>query len=122
MRFNKANAKSCMWVTGTPTVSTSQGMKGRSTALLKKTWDTGRWQLDTSQQRALSPESQLYTGLHTQQVKGGDPAPLLCAGEVSPEVVHPAVESSVQERHGPAVAHSEKGHKNDPRDGTLPLL
>jgi len=28
------------------------------------------------------------------------------------------VESSVQERHRADGAHPEKGHKNDPRDGT----
>ena len=47
-----------------------------------------------------SSESQPYAGLHQkkrgQQGKGGDPAPLLCAGEASPEVLHPDVESSVQ--------------------------
>ena len=34
-----------------------------------------------------SPESQLYPGLHPkggQQVEGGDPAPLPCAGETTP--------------------------------------
>jgi len=51
----------------------------------------------------------------------GDSAPLLCAGETSSEVLHPEVESSVQERHGPAGACPEEGHKNDARDGT-PLL
>ena len=30
----------------------------------------------------------------------GDPASLLCAGETTPEVLHPDVESSVQKRHG----------------------
>jgi len=58
---------------------------------------------------------------HGQQVKRGDPAPLLCAGEASAGVLRPDVESSVQESHGPVVAHPEKGHKNDPWNGT-PLL
>jgi len=48
-----------------------------------------------------SPESQLYPGLHQkkhgQQVEGGDPVPLLCAGETSPGVQHPDVESSARE-------------------------
>ena len=57
----------------------------------------------------------------TQQVKGGDPVPLLCTGEASPEVLHPDVESSIQERHKPVGTCLEKDHKNDPRDGT-PLL
>jgi len=67
------------------------------------------------------PESQPYPGLHQkmcgQQGQGGDPAPLRCAGESSSEVLHPRVESSVPERHGPVGG----GHKNDTRDGT-PLL
>ena len=64
-----------------------------------------------------SPESQPYAGLHQkqrgQQGEGGDPAPLLCAGEASPGVLHPDVESSVQEGHRPVGAHPEEGHKND---------
>ena len=45
----------------------------------------------------------------------------LCSGETSPGVLHPDVESSVQERHGPVGACPEEGHKNDPRDGK-PLM
>jgi len=37
-----------------------------------------------------------------QQGEGGDPAPLLCTGASSPEVLHPHVESSLQERWGTA--------------------
>jgi len=36
-------------------------------------------------------------------------------------VLHPDGESSVQEKHRPIGAYPEKGHKNDPRDGTPPL-
>ena len=43
------------------------------------------------------------------------------AGEASPGVLCPGVESSVKERHGPVGAHPEEGHTDDPRDGT-PLL
>ena len=72
-----------------------------------------------------SPESQPYPGLHQktcgQQVEEGDPAHLLRAGEASPWIVHPDVESSVQEKHRPVGVHPEEGHKNGPRDGT-PLL
>jgi len=41
--------------------------------------------------------------------------------EASPGVLHPDVESLVQERHGPVGVHPDKGRKKDPRDGT-PLL
>ena len=50
---------------------------------------------------ACRPEDQQYPGLHQkqcgQQVRGGDSASLPCSGETSPEVLHPAVEPSVQE-------------------------
>jgi len=69
-----------------------------------------------------SPESQQDPWLHQkkggQQGEGGDPACLLHAAEASPGVMHPGVESSVQERHKPVGAQPEKGHQNDPRDGT----
>jgi len=73
-----------------------------------------------------SQESQLYLELHQkqhdQQDKGGDTAPLLCAGKTSsPETLRPDVESSVQKRHGSVGVNPEEGHKNDPRDGTSPL-
>ena len=55
---------------------------------------------------------------HPQQVEGGDPAPLLCAGEASPVTLHPDVESSVQERHGPVGVCPEFGPKNDLRART----
>ena len=56
-----------------------------------------------------------------QQGEGGDPAPPLCAGEASPEILYPDVESSVQERHRPVGVWPEEGHRNAPRDGTLLL-
>jgi len=71
-----------------------------------------------------STESQPYPGLHQkkcgQQVEGGDPAPLLCTDETSPGVLHPDVESSVQERCVAVGAYPEEGHRN-PNSGT-PLL
>jgi len=73
-----------------------------------------------------SPESQPYPGLHPkksgQQGKGGDPAPLLCTGEASPGVLHPDVESSVQERHGPVGVHPEEGLSYEDRLRELELF
>jgi len=74
---------------------------------------------------ACSLESQLYPGLHQkrrgQQAKGGDSAALLCSGQTPSVVLHPPLEPSAQERHGPAGVGPEEGHKNDPRAG-VPLL
>jgi len=63
-------------------------MKGLSTVLLKIPGGTGGWQ--AGHEPAIcshSPKSQPYPGLHQkkcgQQVKGDDPAPLVCTGEVS---------------------------------------
>jgi len=60
-------------------------------------------------------ESQPYHGLHHkkhgQQVKGSASAILLHSGETPPGVLHPALESSVQERHGPVGAGPDEGHK-----------
>ena len=64
---------------------------------------------------AHSPECQPYPGLHqmqrSQQVEGGDSAPLLCSGETPPGVLHPALEPSALERHGPVGVGPEAGTK-----------
>jgi len=57
------------------------------------------------------PESQPYSGLHQKQchhgIEGGDSAPLLCSGETSLGVLHPALEPSAQERHRPVGVEEE---------------
>jgi len=72
-----------------------------------------------------SPESKPQPVLHqkkcSQQIEGGDPAPLLYTGETSPGVLHTDVESSAQERRGPFGVRLEEGHKKDARDGTPSL-
>jgi len=59
--------------------------------------------------------------MHDQQVKGGDPVYHLCAGEASLGVLHPDLESLIQERHRPVGVCPEEGHKNDPQNGTALL-
>jgi len=72
-----------------------------------------------------SPEGQPYPGLCKkkggQQVERGDSASLLCSGESPHGVLHPALEPSAQEGHGPVGAGPEEGHENDQGDGA-PLL
>jgi len=42
----------------------------------------------------------------------------LCSGETPSRVLHPALEPSAHDRHGPVGVGPEKGHKNGQRDGT----
>jgi len=71
-----------------------------------------------------SPASQPYPGLYEkhrgQQVKEGDSAPLLCSGETTPGVLHPALEPSAQGRHGALGLSSEEGHEDDQRHRAAP--
>jgi len=64
---------------------------------------------------ACSPESQPYPGLHQekrgQQVEGGDSAPPLCSGETPPGVLHPVLEPSAHEGHGPVGVGPEETTK-----------
>ncbi|GAB0206082.1 hypothetical protein GRJ2_003073800 [Grus japonensis] len=64
---------------------------------------------------ACSPESQPCPGLHPQQrdqqVEGGDPAPLLHSCETPPAVLHPAVGSPEQDRHGAVEVSPEEATK-----------
>jgi len=68
--------------------------------------------------RLRSPESQLHPGLHqkncNQPIEGGDPGPLLCTDETSPELCV----QMWSPRYKRDMNLLEEGHKNDPRDGT----
>jgi len=79
--------------------------------------------LNVTQQCALTVQKAYCTlgCIKSQQVEGGDSAPLLRSGKTPPGALRPALEPSVQERHGPVGAGPEEGHKNDQRDGA-PVL
>jgi len=98
-------------------------MKGLGAALSKRPEGTDGW--EAGHEPAVCPrstESQLYPGLHQKkrswQVEGGDTAPLLCSGVTSPGVLHPDVESSVQERCD-LLECVQRDTKNAPWAGTL---
>jgi len=58
---------------------------------------------------------------HGQQVKGGNPLPLLCSGEASPGVLCPVLGSPVHKRQRSPGKSPAEGHKDDAGPGT-PLL
>ena len=86
---------------------------------------SGGWQLDMSQQCALTAQkaNRILGSIKSRarEVILQGRSHLHCTGETSPGVLCPAVEFSVQERHGPVGARPEEGQKKDPRDRT-PLL
>ncbi|PKU44426.1 rna-directed dna polymerase from mobile element jockey- hypothetical protein [Limosa lapponica baueri] len=82
--------------------------------------------LNISQQRVLAAQKANHTlgcikTIVTSRLQDVNLAPLLCSGETPPGVLHPALNSSEQERHGPVRVGLEEGHKNDQTYGT-PLL
>jgi len=58
---------------------------------------------------------------HSQQVKGGEPSPLLCPGQASPGVLCLVLGSPVQKRQGSPGKSPVEGQKDDKGPGA-PLL
>ena len=91
MRFNKSKYKALHLSQGSPHYQYKQGEERTEHYPAKKRHvSTGGW--ETGHETAMcppSPESQMYPGWHqkkraSRSREGGDPAPLLCAGEASP--------------------------------------
>ena len=70
-------------------------------------------------------ESQLEPGVHLkergQQIKGGDPPPLLCPGETSPGILYLVLGFPVQKRQGSPGESPAVGHRDDEGPGASPL-
>ena len=124
MRYNKSKCKFLHLSRGSLCYQYKWGDERiDSSSAENKTGGTGEWQAGPEPAMCPhNPENQLYFGLHKkkcgQQVKGGDPAPLLCANETLSGALRPDANSSVQERHGYAEMCPEEGHNNDASDGT----
>jgi len=123
MKFNKAKCKVLHLGRGKPRCQQRLSNEGIASSPAEK--DLGVLvdeNLDMSHQCALAAQKVKYPGLHQkqrgQQVEAGDSAPLLSSGEIPTRALHPALEPSVQKRHGPVEAGLEEGHKNDQRLGT----
>ena len=105
-----------IWVGAITSLSPSWMINGLKAALQEGLADTGGWEAGHRPTVCThSPEGQLYPGLHPQQRgqqgEGGDSAPLLRSGETSPGVLHPALEPSAQDRHGPVGVGPEEATK-----------
>ncbi|GAB0197195.1 hypothetical protein GRJ2_002184800 [Grus japonensis] len=117
MKFNKAKCKVLHMGQGNPKHNYRLGGEWiESISEEKDLWVLGDEKLNMSQQCALAaqkakPCSGLHQKQHDQQVKGGDPAPLLHSGETPPGVVNPALGSPIKERHGPLGATPEEATK-----------
>ena len=96
-------------------------LSGRQEAFLLLATESGETLPVRPGSKPCCDPSGLHQKKHGQQAEGGDPALLLCSGETSAGVLHPDVESSMQERHGCVGVCPEEGHKKDPRDETPPL-
>ena len=70
-------------------------------------------------------QSQWDPGVHGmecgQQVRGGDPPPLLCPGQASPGVLYPVLSSLAEKRQGSPGESPAVGHKDDKGPGASPL-
>ncbi|KAK4832042.1 hypothetical protein QYF61_020557 [Mycteria americana] len=76
-----------------------------------------QYMLGASQLESSLAEKDLGNPEHCQQVKGGDPSPLLTTGEATPGVLCPVLASSVQERHGATRESPMKGHEDEEGTG-----
>ena len=125
-RFNKSKCKVLHLHDSNPHSRYKLRMQGCSTALPKRTWRYG-WMANwtwassvPSQPReptvSWAASKEMWTAGH-----GKWSCPSALCYDTSPGALCPDVESSVQERCGLVSTCPEKGHKNDPRDGT-PLL
>ena len=56
-----------------------------------------------------------------QQVRGGDPPPLLCPGQASPGVLYPVLSSLAEKRQGSPGESPVEGHKDGEWPGASPL-
>ena len=91
-------------------------------ALPRRTSGTGGWKAGHDLTVcSRGPEGQPYPELHQKkggpQVEEGDSDPLLCAGETTPGVLHPALEPSAQEGHGTVGVCPEEGDTDNLRVG-----
>ncbi|KAJ7423584.1 rna-directed dna polymerase from mobile element jockey-like [Willisornis vidua] len=125
MRFNKTKCKVLHLGQGKPQYQYRLGDEQMESSPAEK--DLGMMmdeRLDMTLQCALAAQKvNCILGCTKRNMTGRSKEvilPLSCSGETSPGVLHPALGSSVKERHGSVRAGAEKSHKNDQRN--IPLL